>query len=220
MADGLKGLDKALANLAKFALTAPKALGAALYQEGLALDANMVPRIPVDYGRLRATHYVTPPEKSGESMTVEVGVGTEYAIPVHENTSAHHVTGEAKFLEKAFHARMGGFAERLAKRTWSNIKAGVSMVPLDGSTPTAPTDPGDVGRQLGPSRKDIGREKKRARRAASTTARRAKKAEKHAEKKAKSAAVRKAATLKRQQKRETKKLNAARRRASPKSFDF
>jgi len=36
-------------------------LSAALYQLGLLVDADYVPRVPVEFGRLRNSHYVAPP---------------------------------------------------------------------------------------------------------------------------------------------------------------
>jgi hypothetical protein len=113
----------------------------------------MVRRIPVDTGRLRATHYVTPPEETGSGhVAVEVGLGTDYAVFVHEDTSAHHPSGEAKFLENALAARTPGFAERLARRTKQNIEAGVYVAALDAQTPTSPQDVGPAGRSSAPTK--------------------------------------------------------------------
>lgn len=126
-------------------------LTAALYEEQLALDANMVKRIPVDFGRLRASHYAAPPvEVSPGRIVGENGVGTDYAIYVHERTELRHTTGEAKFLENALKARTPGFAERMAKRVKRNLQKGRRMLPLS-NVPKAPID---IGEQLGPSRKN------------------------------------------------------------------
>lgn len=126
------------------------AAAAALYQEGLAVDAESVKRTPVDTGRLRATHYVSPPVESGNALVVEIGNGTDYAVYVHEMTELRHVTGEAKFLQNALNARSAGMLERLAKRTRANVRAGVTSAVLSGQVPTAPIM--DLSEQLGPTR--------------------------------------------------------------------
>jgi hypothetical protein len=127
------------------------AAAAALYQEGLAVDAESVKRTPVDTGRLRATHYVSPPTQRGAHVVVEIGNGTEYAIHVHERTELHHKTGEAKFLQNAMNARKAGMLERLAKRTAANIKRGITSAVLDAAVPTSPAM--DVGDQYAPTRR-------------------------------------------------------------------
>ncbi len=125
---GEAALLKRLVELAK---KYPEAAAQALYEEGLGVDANMVPRIPVDTGRLRSTHYVAPPRANDQGgIFVEVGVGTDYAAEVHERTEIRHVSGEAKFLEKALNARASGMAQRLATRIASLGTQGRGMRPL------------------------------------------------------------------------------------------
>lgn len=132
----------------------PEAMGAAIYQEGLAIEADAKARTPVDTGRLRASAFVTPPKRGeitqvmvrypdsgpGESsilsviatgdrrrVSVQVGYATDYAPYVHENLEAHHAVGEAKFLENAVNARTAGFAERVAANTKRLAEAGVGV---------------------------------------------------------------------------------------------
>jgi hypothetical protein len=112
------------------------ALGAALYQEGLAIDAEAVKQMPVDTGRMRATHYVTPPQDDGEGPVVEDGIGVEYGVFVHERMDVNHPVGNAKFYENPINAAREGYAERIKERTEKNLKAGVTMVPTQ-----APTSP-------------------------------------------------------------------------------
>lgn len=108
----------------------PEAVAAALYQEGLALDAEAAKRMPVDTGRMRASRYTAPPEQTSSGPVVEVGVGVEYAIYVHERTEARHPVGEAKFLENALRERASGFAARLAARIKQNAERGVGVTAL------------------------------------------------------------------------------------------
>lgn len=167
----LTGVDAVKKRLAELFAKAPGAVASAMYQEGLAVDAAALRKMPVDSGRMRASHYVSPPEKAGDTVVVEIGVGTEYAVFVHEDTSKHHPVGGAKFLERALNERASGFAERLAKRAAANLKAGV-VTPLL-SAPSAPQDVGVVGKMLGPTRNTLRKQTAKVRRAV----RRAKKAE-------------------------------------------
>ena len=80
----------------------PKAMAAAVYKLGVAIMGNALPRVPVEFGALRASGYVAPPEGEGAEADVELGFGTVYAVPQHERTDYKHPRGgEAKYLEKA-----------------------------------------------------------------------------------------------------------------------
>lgn len=180
MSGALKGKDSVVRAMLAAAGKMRGAAAAALYQEGLALDAESVKRTPVDTGRLRATHYVSPPVDAGKSMYVEIGNGTDYAVYVHEMTELRHVTGEAQFLQNAMNARSAGMLDRLAKRTRANLRAGVTSAVLSGSVPTAPQV---TGGQLGPTRHEfniIQRKERRGRVAAKRRARRAERRERKA----------------------------------------
>jgi hypothetical protein len=235
MGDGLNGLDGVKRQIAELFAKAPGAVGAALYQEGLAVDAVAVQKTPVDTGRLRATHYVGPPQTNGDHIEVPVGFGTDYAVYVHERTDVAHTTGEAKFLEKAMHERSSGFEVRLARRARKNLRDGVTAAPIDGSVPTSPQD---VGPMFGPGRKELGRQKRAARRAdkrarkhhakaLKSLARKQKTTAKRERRKAATAAKREASKARKaakraekRQQRAQKKLDRTRNRASPKRFDF
>lgn len=137
----VEGYDALLKRLKELSERYPDAIGAALYQEGLAVDAASVKRTPVDTGRLRATHYVAPPTLVEEGVVVvEIGNATDYAVPVHERLDVYHRVGEAKFLEKSLNERASGFMERVAKRTERNMKRGIGALPL--RAPPSPDDPG------------------------------------------------------------------------------
>ncbi len=145
----LKGEEDVMKNLQELLGGYPDAGAAALYEEGFGVDANMVPRIPVATGRLRNTHYVAPPTRDGTKTVVEIGVGTDYAVAVHERTEAHHPVGEAKFLEKALAARMPGMANRIAKRTEVLAAAGEGVSAIAAQAPTRPSGGGGSSRSGG-----------------------------------------------------------------------
>ncbi|MFD2792582.1 hypothetical protein ACFS27_03375 [Promicromonospora vindobonensis] len=72
--------------------------------EGLNLGAERVrgvsvARTPIQYGDLRSSQTVVPATDADlESAVVS---DLDYAVPVHENLTARHPTGQAKFLESA-----------------------------------------------------------------------------------------------------------------------
>jgi hypothetical protein len=103
------------AAIEKFARESPGALGSALYQEGLVIEAESVKLCPVATGRLRSTHYVSPPTMDTRGVpAVTVSYGTDYAVAVHERTEvAHNPPTQAKFLETPFRAAQRGMLDRL-----------------------------------------------------------------------------------------------------------
>lgn len=78
-----------------------RAAGRGLYTGGEAIMAVSKRRTPVDTGRLRASAWVSLPERHGNRVRVNLNYGTEYAIFVHEILSARHNVGQAKFLASA-----------------------------------------------------------------------------------------------------------------------
>lgn len=112
-----------------------RALAAALYQEGLAIDAKAVKITPVDLGRLKQSHYIGPPIEDAKNMFCEIGFGTKYALAVHELHST-----KSKYLEIPFRAAKGGFIKRLARRAKRNFKQNVGVQPL---APIRPNVRGD-----------------------------------------------------------------------------
>lgn len=132
-------------NLAKFKGTAdvrrritvlakrfPRALGAALYQEALLIFNASQRIVPVDTGRLRSSGSVPPPEFRGTAIFQEVGYGTRYAFPVHENNRnvTFHGEGQDEYLRKPFELALPGMLRRVAKRTIQNEKRGIGLSPL------------------------------------------------------------------------------------------
>jgi len=98
----------------------PAAFGAALYRFGVAIASNALPRVPVEFGLLRASHYVTPP-KDADRPSVEIGFGTRYAAFQHERTGLRHPRGgEAGYLRRA--------VEALAPRALSMLSADMARL--------------------------------------------------------------------------------------------
>lgn len=135
---GLKGEVELIAKLKALAEAYPEACAAQVYEEALAVDADMVPRIPVDTGRLRSTHYVSPPETGGGTIVSEVGVGTDYAVYVHERTEVYHAVGEAKFLEKALLKRAQGMLVRMARGIEAKVRKGIGVNAVPSTAPRRP----------------------------------------------------------------------------------
>lgn len=98
----------------------PAAFGAALYRFGVAIASNALPRVPVEFGLLRASHYVSPP-KDRDRPSVEIGFGTRYAVAQHERTGYKHPRGgEAGYLRRA--------VEALAPRALSMLSSDMSRL--------------------------------------------------------------------------------------------
>lgn len=124
------------------------ALGVALYKEGSRILSESQPLVPVDTGTLRASGYVTPPVREGDTVKVTIGYGgpaakinpktgessESYAIYVHENLEAHHPVGQAKYLETPFNAAKQGIDERIIAEVRAQLAGGAVA-------PGAPEEP-------------------------------------------------------------------------------
>jgi hypothetical protein len=121
----LTGSRELKEKLARYRKAAPGALGAALYQEGVAIIEKADEDIPYEFGHLRRSHFVTLP--SAEDPKVIVGYGAGYGLFVHEVPANHPKGGKDHFLRDAFNARMPGIAERLAKRAEGNLATGAGL---------------------------------------------------------------------------------------------
>ena len=72
---------------------------------------------PVDTGILKSSGIVLPAVVAPSGVEVTLGYGgnaTEYARVVHEDLSAHHTVGQAKYLETPFNQATPGAAGRIA----------------------------------------------------------------------------------------------------------
>lgn len=128
--EGIEDVRKALKHENK---KIREAMRAAVYQEGVSIMGQSVVQVPVETGRLRATHYVTLPNRDG---VVEIGYGTVYALPVHERLSVNHPHGKAKFLQDPLNKARRGYIKRIAKRARDNHRRGVGV-----PSPVEPTRP-------------------------------------------------------------------------------
>ena len=89
-------------NIPNLNTAAIQALASTLYIEGESVMAESKSMTPVDTGALRASGFVHSPVTSNNDVSVELtygGSASKYALFVHENLSATHHVGQAKFLE-------------------------------------------------------------------------------------------------------------------------
>lgn len=94
-----------------------RAAAGALREEHELGMAEAKRRTPVDTGTLRASGTVFPTEVSGSTLVSRGGFGgaaAGYAVIVHENLTARHPSGQAKFYESALLDRARGAGARLA----------------------------------------------------------------------------------------------------------
>jgi hypothetical protein len=104
VAPAITGQEKVMENIRRLGKAYPKAMAAAVYKLGVVIVAGAVRRCPVEFGVLRSSAYVSPPQGEGIKANVEVGFGTKYAVPQHERLDYRHPRGgEAKYLEKSVH---------------------------------------------------------------------------------------------------------------------
>jgi hypothetical protein len=119
--------SKIVSNLRSLKQAAPGEIARALYQETQIEATECKRRCPVDTGALRSSIHVEGPAQSGRKiMTLIVcgGQAAPYAIFVHENLSAHHPVGEAKFIESTLLESSPHMADRVAHRISLNRAAG------------------------------------------------------------------------------------------------
>lgn len=114
----VKGLAEITRNLGLFGAGAKRAMAKALYVEAERIMAESAPLVPVDFGVLKASGHVQPPEMSGERVSVTMGYGgpaEAYALVQHEDLTFRHTVGQAKYLEQPFLKAIPGLPDRLAK---------------------------------------------------------------------------------------------------------
>lgn len=92
-----------------------------LYEESQDVLAEASREVPVDTGRLRASAYGEPPKVDGMKMSVRIGYGTNYALPVHERVEVKHKVGRAGWLRHVLERRASGYAQRIADRVRRRI---------------------------------------------------------------------------------------------------
>lgn len=113
------GMEKLRARLAAMAKRIPNEVARALFAEAQVEMTEAKRRVPVDTGALRASGHVGNPQVVWRDITVRLAFGgpaAPYAIKVHEDLSAYHKTGQAKFLESVILESAPYMAKRVAKR--------------------------------------------------------------------------------------------------------
>ncbi len=81
-------------------------------------------RTPVLTGALKASGHVVGPEITSRDITVVLrfgGPAIPYAIVVHENLSAYHRVGQAKYLESVIRESATFLPARIATRISSDL---------------------------------------------------------------------------------------------------
>ena len=119
----VKGLDELIATLGLLGEAIRDGAHTALEDGALVIHKATVPLIPIDTGDLRATARVEV--ESDGSVSVVVGnANVGYAVYVHENLTAYHASGQAKFLEAAglevVHSEL--VEKQIVKRAYEEMK--------------------------------------------------------------------------------------------------
>jgi hypothetical protein len=98
----------------------PRKVGAAAKIEFEIESKESQRRTPKRTRKLERSHKVQEPEVTAAGVKIEIIVGDEetdtYAIPVHENMSAFHPNGQAKFLESTLLESAPFMLRRIAAR--------------------------------------------------------------------------------------------------------
>ena len=121
----IRGGEAMARRLNQLARDIPRVVAGALYAEAHELRTVSMRRTPVDTGALRASHVVSPPTYEGRTIEVRIGVGgvaAPYAVYVHENLSANHPVGQAKFLESAVLEAIPSLARKVAARAANDVE--------------------------------------------------------------------------------------------------
>lgn len=121
----VRGLEDVIRRLRAARRDIETALAGALYREGERIMEQSKRLVPVDTGALRSTGHTALPVRDGNKITVTLGYGgpagaafggreVGYAIYVHENLTARHKVGQAKYLEQPALEAVSGMATRIA----------------------------------------------------------------------------------------------------------
>ena len=112
----MTGTAEMAATLRQIAAKYPNVVARALYREAQIEMTESKRRVPVDTGRLRASGFVDEPVIRGTNISVMLAYGTDYAVAVHENLSAYHKIGQAKYLESVLKESSPHMKARVAAR--------------------------------------------------------------------------------------------------------
>jgi hypothetical protein len=120
---GLDGYDLMIAKFTSFAHGFPDDIAAALWQESQVEATECKKRCPVETGALRASIEVVGPQHEGNVIKCWIKAGgpaAPYALIVHEDMTAVHPTGEAKFIEGPLNESAPFISARVAARIRKN----------------------------------------------------------------------------------------------------
>ena len=142
----IKGIEEIARRLRLAERTVEEAAKSAVYGQAVALAelANRKGMVPVQSGRLRASLYITTPQRIGNGVAVELGYGAEYAPAVHER-SARPGQGQPRWLERAANIHARALQVRLRDSLAAALRTGVVVAPLTTGIPTRPPPAGPVG---------------------------------------------------------------------------
>ena len=114
----VEGLDIFSKYIEKYGEDAVAGMSMAMYQEAEKIITSAKQLTPVNTGALHDSGLAQFPDHEGTALKQELGFGgvaAPYAIYVHEDMTANHVVGQAKFLEIPFREAQVGLAERLIR---------------------------------------------------------------------------------------------------------
>ena len=157
----IKGEKEVLSNFKLQRKSYPRSHIAALLAEGYDIMAKSIPLVPVEFSVLRNARYVaiqggaTAALRLGTAI-VEIGFGTDYAVPVHEKDEVSHTVGQSQYLRQPFDAATPGLMRRMKKRTVLFHKLGVGAQALPRLQPSKPKI-----KQVSEARRRRARKKKR-----------------------------------------------------------
>ena len=108
MSSAVKGIDRVSSELRRKLSAIQRAVMWGWYVEGLSVIRQAVMRAPVDTGRLRASHFVEPPQDGGG--LIKLGFATEYA----QRQNYEHRTAKGYLTDTLILTKIGR-ATRIAK---------------------------------------------------------------------------------------------------------
>jgi hypothetical protein len=118
------GADQVLRNIDQIIRTQPTKIAAALHEEAEELMTEAKRRTPVDTGALRSSGHVQTPDIDRDSVSVTMAFGgpaAPYAVYVHEDLTANHPVGQAKFLESVLTEAAPNLPARIARRVAGDL---------------------------------------------------------------------------------------------------
>lgn len=137
--EGIGGMEAQLERLRKE--IGPKALAVGMYAAAnVVLNDAKDDKVPVDFGTLKGSGYVTLPDPNDRIPIIEIGFGgaaKDYAENVHEDLEAFHEVGQAKYLEAAMAENFGRLTGIIATKGRAAFESGRGPRQEAGT----PTDP-------------------------------------------------------------------------------